>query len=169
VINVLPTEYSVLVTLLGRRIGHKTNPLTIEELCSELNEEYDRIRDPKNSGRTTSTFEVDSNGEEHALYAGGKFKGRYRVCRVWGHKSATCPQKKGNNSGRSFGNGNTGTGSSSNGNSTGTPVNKKFTGVCHYCRKWDIVKKIVSRKSRMRLVVKRLLWQHQVMIIRRQR
>jgi hypothetical protein len=44
--------------------------------------------------------------------------------------------KKGNNSGRGFGSGNTGIGSSSsNGNSTGTPGNKKFTGVCHYWKK----------------------------------
>jgi hypothetical protein len=82
VVNVLPPEYSVLVTHLGRRIGHKENPLTIEELRSELNEEYDRIKDRKNSGRSMSTFEVDSNGEEHALYASGKFKGKCRVCGV---------------------------------------------------------------------------------------
>jgi hypothetical protein len=36
IVNVLPMGYSVLVTLLGRRIGHKMNPLTIEELRSEL-------------------------------------------------------------------------------------------------------------------------------------
>jgi gag-polypeptide of LTR copia-type len=41
VINVLPSESSILVTLLGRQIGHKMNLLIIEELQSELNEEYD--------------------------------------------------------------------------------------------------------------------------------
>jgi hypothetical protein len=83
-----------------------------------------------------ATFEVDSNGEEHVLYAGGKIKGRCRVCGVWGHKSATCQQKKGNNSGRGFGNSDAGTGSTSSGNSNGNGMGiKKFTGVCHYCKK----------------------------------
>jgi hypothetical protein len=82
IMNSLPEEYSVLVSLLGRRIGQKKNLMTLEELRTELTEEHDWYRDHKNPGKIGGTMGIDSSGEEHALYAGGKFKGRCRICGV---------------------------------------------------------------------------------------
>jgi gag-polypeptide of LTR copia-type len=45
IMNSLPEDYSVLVSLLGRRIGHKMNPMTLEELRTELTEEHDQYKD----------------------------------------------------------------------------------------------------------------------------
>jgi gag-polypeptide of LTR copia-type len=67
IMNSLPEEYSVLVSFLGRWIGHKTNPMTLEEVRTELTEEHDPYKDRKNPGKTGSTMGLDISGEEHAL------------------------------------------------------------------------------------------------------
>jgi hypothetical protein len=98
----------------------------IEDLWSELNEEYNRIRD---SGKTPSTINVDSNGEEHVLYGGDKFRGRCRVCGVWDHKATTCRQWKNSSGGhRNFNN----TSSSTSSGNSSTMGNLEFNSFCHY-------------------------------------
>jgi hypothetical protein len=77
---------------------------------------------------------LDSSGEEHALYAGGKFKGRCRICGVYGHKGNNCWQR-GQNKKFSGGRGNGSTPGSSSTGRGNFGSDRKSNGKCHYCQK----------------------------------
>jgi hypothetical protein len=84
-VNNVPPEYDVIIDLLSRRIGSATDAFKIKELRSEMNLRFEQIQDEKrSSGKTESLF--DNGGEEHALFAGGKFKGKCHHCGKFGHK-----------------------------------------------------------------------------------
>lgn len=117
VVNNLTKDYEVSVDLMGRRIGASKNPLTVEELREELNLRYERIGSNKN----------DDDDEEHALYAGNKYKGKCNHCGKQGHKSDSCwekdPSKRpANRNGRSSGRNNSNKGTT------------RFAGKCNYCQ-----------------------------------
>jgi hypothetical protein len=73
---------------------------------------------------------------------------------VYGAMATTCHQKK-NPGGRGNGNG-TSSSSTSCGNGS-TLGNKKFNGVCHYCKKPGHHEKDSFKKKKMKLVERRLL------------
>jgi hypothetical protein len=93
VLNNLNSDYETQVTLLERMIDDEFEPLTIEYMREELNVRYERLnsRNKRNN---------DENGEsDKALYAGGKFKGKCKVCGIIGHKAADCKKKNRNGRG----------------------------------------------------------------------
>jgi hypothetical protein len=83
----------------------------------------------------------DNSGEEHALFAGGKFKGKCHHCGKFGDKGSDCfikdPSKRPKNGGgNGLGRGGRGnSGGSSGGNSGGSNGSKRFQGKCHYCQR----------------------------------
>ena len=124
VLNNLNPDYDILVDLLARRIGCEKDPLSIDELRSELNLRYDRMRTRKDD-------DIPEDKGEHALFAGGKFKGKCRNCGKWGHKAKDCDDrdsKKGTNTQQGKRNSNF---NSRNGNGTST-----FKGKCYTCNQY---------------------------------
>ena len=83
VLNNLTNDYELQMTLMEKRIGSKTNPLSIDELKEDLNLSYERL-----SSKSASTRN-DDYGEEKALFV-TQFKGKCRNCGKLGHKSAQC-------------------------------------------------------------------------------
>jgi hypothetical protein len=143
IINNLTEEYETLVDILGRRIGAKTQALTVDELREELGLRYERIKNRKEGGATDN----NSNKEEHAMFAGGKFKGKCNHCGTYGHKSKDCwvrdPSKKpkgrnvsGNSSSSSSVSTMTNTTSNNNNNNNNSNRTTKFNGECFYCKKF---------------------------------
>ena len=67
ILNNLTPDYDLQVALLERRVGDVDNPLTVQEIRSELSLRYERLTNDlnKNSG---------DNSEEMACF-GGPFKG----------------------------------------------------------------------------------------------
>lgn len=149
VLNNLTTDYDTLIDLLGRRIGSTNDPLTLEELREELNLRFERITSRRNDNGNSN-----EDGEEHALYAGAKHKGKCEYCGKRGHRAAACwekdPSKRLNNNNRNNGNGNArngnnnnnnnntihrNTNNNSNGNNGSIQNRTRFTGTCNYCNK----------------------------------
>jgi gag-polypeptide of LTR copia-type len=100
ILHNLPMEYDVLVNLLTRRI----TTIILEELRADLKYEYDRLKSRKNgNGHSNSNYNNNSSNEEHALFVGGKFKGKCHHCGQFGHKIGACwvkdPSKKPSGSG----------------------------------------------------------------------
>ena len=117
-LNNLTEEYDPEVKDLEKRIGSTTNPLDIEEVREDLNLRYER------TGKHEDTSE--SEEEEHALYAGGQFKGRCNKCGKYGHKAVACRGSKP---------GDDKTKPAYGGRKPGGFNSGKFTGECHYCKK----------------------------------
>ena len=115
VLNNLPSTYNNLVDGLEDKLGAKNDPLTLEGLREKLSEKYEKIRARKKFRDDNS----DSEGEERALFAGGKFKGRCHYCGKFGHKASECRKKK-------------------NDNEKGTTgeKSKRFDGKCNFCGKY---------------------------------
>lgn len=122
IINNLTDDYEVLVEIVGRRL---MDDLTIEELRNELNLRFERLQDKRHNNNNNSNNSNDDNKPEHAMYAGGKFKGKCNHCGKIGHKVKDCyvkdpskkPQRNNNN------------------NNSNNNNNNKFTGTCNYCGK----------------------------------
>ena len=87
ILNNLPKEYEVSQAKLEDRINDESNPLTIEEIRTELNLKFTRMS-PKTRA---DADEEDDEGEEAALFAGG-FKGICHGCGERGHKKYNCPE-----------------------------------------------------------------------------
>ena len=105
VINNLPRSYDIVTIPMAKRIGARSNPLTINELRDELNLRFENLGGNRSND--------DGNSDETALFAGG-FKGKCHNCGKHGHKSRDCPDKNKNNN---------------NNNSSGG-----FNGTCNYCK-----------------------------------
>jgi hypothetical protein len=61
VLNNLPTEYDLQLALVTMRIGDKNEPLTIEEIRSELSLHFERLN------MKSTKYEENEEVEEHAL------------------------------------------------------------------------------------------------------
>jgi gag-polypeptide of LTR copia-type len=83
VLNSLTSDYELQMLLLEKQIGNKENPLSIEDLKEELNQQFERL----------STSQNDNLGEESALFT-SQFKGKCRNCGKFGHKAALCKSKQ---------------------------------------------------------------------------
>jgi hypothetical protein len=64
VLNNLPTDYNLQLTLLDKRIGSKYEPLTVEEIKAELSLRFERL-----STKFTKNEESEEL-EEHELFSG---------------------------------------------------------------------------------------------------
>ena len=70
-INNLPRSYDIVTIPMAKRIGAWSNPLTIDELCDELNLHFENLGGNRSNN--------DGNSHETALFAGG-FKGLCHNC-----------------------------------------------------------------------------------------
>ena len=134
IINNLTEDYETLIDILGRRIGTKTDPSTVEDLRQELGLRYECLK-----MRKEESLSKNDNNEEHAMFAGGKFKGKCNHCGTYGHKSTDCwvrdPSKKpkGSRGGSSNSTVSTMTNTTNNNNNN---RKQKFNGECFYCKKF---------------------------------
>ena len=109
----LPSVYEVVIHPLEKKIGAKSDPLTLKELREELKLKYQKLNGGKYGGTS------GDNEGEIGLFAGG-FKGKCHNCGKHGHKFKNCKEVKDNQSGNK-----------SDGNNTN---NKKNGDVeCYYC------------------------------------
>jgi hypothetical protein len=144
VMNNLPSEYDNVIDILGNRLSvdldnkNDDDQLTIEELCGELSLKYERIQERKKPL-------AGGSGEDTALYAGGKFKGKCHHCGKYGHKSTACwekdPSKKPSGEPN---NNNNHTNRSENTNQGGG----RFNGKCNYCHIMGHREKYCRKKKR---------------------
>jgi hypothetical protein len=121
VMNNLTPEYENQVNLLERRIDDEFNPLSIEDLREEFNLHYERLNIQKRDEN-----HKDWQDQDHALYAGGQFKGKCRLCGKTGHKAVDCRLRNADEKNKY------------NNNESGNKDNnrgKTFTGTCNYCGK----------------------------------
>ena len=91
ILNNLPSVYEVSQAKLEDRLNDEIDPLTIEEIRTELNLKYQRMHLKK-------VVDDDSEDEETALFGGG-FKGTCTGCGKQGHKRGDCPENRNGNSG----------------------------------------------------------------------
>ena len=96
VLNNLPKEYEVSQAKLEDRLNDSLNPLTIEEIRTELNLKFTRTNIKKNAENE------DDEVEDTALFGGG-FKGTCHGCGERGHKKQNCPKSNGGNKNSQFG------------------------------------------------------------------
>ena len=113
IMNNLPSAYDNLIDSLEDKLGASTDALTLESLREKLSEKYEKIKMRKRF----KTEESDSDDDEKALFAGGKFKGRCHYCGKFGHKASECRKKKMDNGQETQNRG------------------KRFTGKCNFCGK----------------------------------
>jgi gag-polypeptide of LTR copia-type len=139
ILNNLPMEYDVSVNLLMRRF----TMITLEESRADLRCEYDQLKSRKNDSGSNNNN--NNSNEEHALFYGGKFKGKCHYCGQYGHQIEACwvkdPSKKPNGSG-SHGDGQqqnsaSGRGGNNQGGRGGQrgQGGGRLSGTCHYCQK----------------------------------
>ena len=88
ILNNLPREYEVSQAKLEDRLNDDIDPLTIEEIRTELNLKFSRLNPKKNAG-----IEEDES-DETALF-NGTFKGFCHNCGERGHKKPNCPKAGG--------------------------------------------------------------------------
>ncbi len=86
----------------------------LKKMGTTLDDKYEKIR-----ARKKSRDDSDSEGEERALFAGGKFKGRCHYCGKFGHKASECRKKKNDNE-----------------KGTTSEKSKRFDGKCNFCGKY---------------------------------
>ena len=113
IMNNLPSAYDNLIDSLEDKLGASTNPLTLESLREKLSEKYEKIKMRKRF----KNEESDSDEDQKALFAGGKFKGRCHYCGKFGHKASECRKKKMDNGQENHNRG------------------KWFSGKCNFCGK----------------------------------
>ena len=114
IMNNLPPAYDNLIDSLEDKLGAKNDPLTLEILREKLSEKYEKIKMRKRF----KDEDLDSDEDEKALIAGGKFKGRCHYFGKFRHKASECQQKK-NDSAKQTG-------------AKGRNFNRK----CNFCRKF---------------------------------
>ena len=85
ILNNLPGEYKVVQHDLEKRLKNSTNPLTTQDIQTELKLKYTRMYLKKSK-------DEEMNGKI-GLFAGG-FKGRCHNCGKRGYKAIYCPDKK---------------------------------------------------------------------------
>jgi hypothetical protein len=73
VLNNIPTEYDLQLSLLEKRIGDKDKPLTVEEIRADLSLCFERLN------MKSKKNEENEELEEYALFS-GQFKGKCRNC-----------------------------------------------------------------------------------------
>ena len=134
-LNNVTSEYNIVVTILERRLGHATDPLTIEQLRVELSLVFERMQ-------SKNKYKNRRNDEETALFAGG-FKGKCNNCGKYGHRARDCrdrDKKNNNNNNRNNRN---------DRKLQGRENDKKpFNGKCHYCKKEGHMAKDCFKKKR---------------------
>ena len=82
ILNNLTSDYEMQVLLMEKRVGDKTNPLTLEELRDELNLKYERMN------RKKREEDVDTEEEEQAMIANsGQGKSKERKSGQSAHKA----------------------------------------------------------------------------------
>ena len=84
ILNNLPKDYEISQAKLEDRLNDDIDPLTIEEIRTELNLRYQRMNLKK-------IVDDDEEEEETALFA-GVFKGTCHGCGKQGHKRPDCPE-----------------------------------------------------------------------------
>ena len=89
ILNNLPKDYEVSQTKLEDRLTDDIDPLSVEEIRTELNLKFQRMNLKK-------SVEDDEDEEETALFA-GNFKGTCNGCGKMGHKKRDCPEGQKNN------------------------------------------------------------------------
>jgi hypothetical protein len=94
IINNLTKDYESQVESMEDKIGADDHPLAIKEMCKILTLQFERINNKQDSDdKNVNTY--------HALMAAGQFKGCYRSCGKYGHKSVDCRSRgSGLNAGR---------------------------------------------------------------------
>jgi hypothetical protein len=101
---------------MEKRIGSTINPLTVKDLCADLNLQFERLHMGEDDNNST-------DGEK--LLNAVQFKGRCHSCGKYGHKEADCRNKTSNGSNDRY---------------KGTvKMNGKcggFKGNCNYCNKY---------------------------------
>jgi Zinc knuckle len=93
ILSNLGDDYELVQFHLDHRMFSFTNPLTIEELRTELSNRYDKIKYKYSLNQTPenpSQYQPRSQGQDRALYAGGKFKGTCNKCGKIGHRAVDC-------------------------------------------------------------------------------
>jgi hypothetical protein len=90
VLNNLTSNYELQMVLLEMRIGNKSDPLGVNELCEELKLCYERVCNLSQSNNESKP------NEEHALFA-SQFQGKFRGCGKIGHKAFQCKSKTDSN------------------------------------------------------------------------
>jgi hypothetical protein len=85
IMNNLTPEYENQINLHEQRIDDDFNPLSIEDLREELNLRYERL-----NCRKRDENHNDWQDQDRALYAGGQFNGKCRLCGKIGHKAVEC-------------------------------------------------------------------------------
>jgi hypothetical protein len=111
---------------MEKRIGAMREPLTVEEMKSELSLAYKRLAD---HGKKPVDYDI----EETALASYSQFKGKCNNCGKMGHKAVNCHSQESNNHQAPNGNG-YGGGRFGNRNRNGAG-GRGFSGECHYCKK----------------------------------
>ena len=89
ILNNLPKEYEVTQAKLEDKLGDDIDPLTIDELRTELSLRYQRL--------TLKKIVDEDNDEEDTALFGGGFKGTCQGCGKIGHRRADCPENKNGN------------------------------------------------------------------------
>ena len=89
ILNNMPKEYEISQAKLEDRLNDDIDPLTIEEIRTELNLRFQRMNIKK-------VVDEDEEEEETALFA-GSFKGTCHGCGKQGHKRPDCPENPKNN------------------------------------------------------------------------
>ena len=134
-LNNVTAEYNIAVAWLEKKVGHPTEPLTMEELRAELSLVYERVH-AKHKNRNRR-----NGDEETALFAGG-FKGKCNNCGKYGHKARDCRDRNNNNNNNNRNNRN-------DRKPQGRDNDKKaFSGKCHYCKKDGHMAKDCFKKKR---------------------
>ena len=101
ILNGLPKAYTMVVTLLEKRLNHKKNPLTLEDVRSDLNNHYSKMypdsdddSDYFGGGDDSDSDDSDDDDEKEKAMFSTQFKGKCHNCGKIGHKSPDCPDKK---------------------------------------------------------------------------
>ena len=84
ILNNLPKDYEISQAKLEDRLGDDIDPLTIEEIRTELNLKFQRMN-------LNRVVDDDEDEEETALFA-GNFKGTCYKCGKIGHKKIDCQE-----------------------------------------------------------------------------
>ena len=96
VLNNLPREYEVSQAKLEDRLNDDIDPLTIEEIRTELNLKFSRMNPKKN-------VETEAEESDETALFGGGFSGTCHGCGERGHKKPDCPKSNSRNKNSSFG------------------------------------------------------------------
>jgi hypothetical protein len=97
ILNNTTDDHDLQLSMMEKRVADKSNTLTVDEICDELNLIFERLTKKQNKKNE------NDNSQEVAFF-GGQFKGKCLNCGVIGHKAKDCKTKFYRNSGQNGGN-----------------------------------------------------------------